>query len=108
VVYLTALFVIRIQITPNDYIIARNYLQNVWKELAVAQFKALSRHLLTGRSDFHFLVTSAKLGGDGQLYHLAALPTGINPWYPLNRRRGGPRADLDALEKRKTNGACQE
>jgi hypothetical protein len=28
-------------------------------------------------------------------------PQGKNPWYPLDRRLGGPRAVLDAVVKRK-------
>jgi hypothetical protein len=37
----------------------------------------------------------------GQLHALAALPQGKSPWYPLDRRLGGPRTVLDAVVKRK-------
>ena len=34
--------------------------------------------------------TQSSLGGGGQLRALALLPPGKEPWYPLNRRLGGP------------------
>jgi hypothetical protein len=36
----------------------------------------------------------------GQLHVPAALPQGKSPWYPLDRRLGGPQS-LDAVVKRK-------
>jgi hypothetical protein len=44
------------------------------------------RHIFT-----HFF-TSALDGGDGKLHALATLPQGKSPWYPLDRRRGGPQS----------------
>jgi hypothetical protein len=38
---------------------------------------------------------------NGQLHAPAALPPGKDPWYPLDRRLGDPRAVLDAVVKRK-------
>jgi hypothetical protein len=33
---------------------------------------------------------------------------GKSPWYPLNRRLGGPRAGVDAMEKRKIPSPCRD
>jgi hypothetical protein len=38
----------------------------------------------------------------GQLHAPAALPPGIKPRYPLDRRLGGPQSRLNAGEKRKS------
>ena len=48
------------------------------------------------------LLTSA-LDGSGQLHAPAAFTSGKEPWYPLGRRPGGPRAGQSVLEKRKTS-----
>jgi len=37
----------------------------------------------------------------GQLHTPAALPQGKSPWYPLDRRLGGPRTGLDVVVRRK-------
>ena len=36
--------------------------------------------------------TQFSVGGGGQLRALALLPPGKEPWYPLNRRLGGPQS----------------
>jgi hypothetical protein len=35
-------------------------------------------------------------------------PQGKSPWYPLDRRPGGPRAGLDAVVKRKIPSPCRD
>jgi hypothetical protein len=44
----------------------------------------------------------------GQLHASTALPQGKDPWYPLDRRLGGPRAVLDAMVKRKIPSSRRE
>jgi len=41
-----------------------------------------------------------------QLHAQAILTPQKDPWYPLNRSLGGPRAGLNVLEKRKMSCPC--
>jgi hypothetical protein len=58
--------------------------------------KAIPQHTYGGtggerRHSFYSFMTSALDGVSGQLHAMAALyPWGKNPWYPLDRRLGGP------------------
>jgi hypothetical protein len=43
----------------------------------------------------YILLTSALVGGSGQLHVPAAYPQGKRPWYPLDRRSGGPQSQSE-------------
>jgi hypothetical protein len=50
--------------------------------------------------EIHMFLTSALVGGDGQLHAPAALHPGKGPSrYPLDRRLSGPQSRLDDMEK---------
>jgi hypothetical protein len=52
------------------------------------------------------LLTSVLVGGEWSASSWPCLPPGKDPWYPLDRRLGGPRAGLDTEARGKILCLC--